>query len=189
MNRIIGLKITVISQQMYKQYEYLNATLRRLKIQLQKAVLTSNLEAAGAKSDGGSSSGGLVGGGNSEDKTIYLPGANNCSNFMDYDSAYNCLQTNVSVIKTNVSTNTKKACQQLQATLVSAKTILGTTIQNCEAFNDAKAEDKSCKAGSGNSAKTTIEACANAINFAVMKEKREQEIRKNQTTTLYAPSK
>ena len=189
MNRIIGLKITVISQQMYKQYEYLNATLRRLKIQLQKAVLTSNLEAAGAKSDGGSSSGGLVGGGNSEDKTIYLPGANNCSNFMDYDSAYNCLQTNVSVIKTNVSTNTKKACQQLQATLVSAKTILGTTIQNCEAFKDAKAEDKSCKAGSGSSAKTPIEACANAINFAVMNEKREQEIRKNQTTTLYAPSK
>ena len=189
MNRIIGLKITVISQQMYKQYEYLNATLRRLKIQLQKAVLTSNLQAAGAKSEDGSSSGGLAGGSSNDDKTIYLPGANNCSNFMDFDSAYNCLQTNVSVIKTNVSTNTKKACQQLQATLVSAKTILGKTIQNCKDFDEAKAEDKSCKVGSGSSAKTTIEACANAINFAVMNEKRDQEIRKNQTTTLYAPSK
>ncbi len=180
MNRIIGLKVTVVSQQMYKQYEYLNATLRRLKTQLQKAVLTSNLEAAGAKSESGSSSGGLAGGSSNDDKTIYLPGANNCSNFMDFDSAYNCLQTNVSVIKTNVSTNTKKACQQLQATLVSAKTILGKTIQNCKDFDEAKAEDKSCKVGAGSSAKTKIEACADAINFAVMSEKRDQERVKNQ---------
>ncbi|MBR5354899.1 MAG: hypothetical protein IK122_02125 [Alphaproteobacteria bacterium] len=35
---IIGLKTTVVSQQMYKQYEYLNATLRRLKTQLEKAA-------------------------------------------------------------------------------------------------------------------------------------------------------
>lgn len=188
MNRIIGLKVTVVSQQMYKQYEYLNATLRRLKTQLQKAVLTSNLEAAGAKSESGSSSGGLIGGKSDSDKTIYLPGANNCSNFMDFESAYNCLQTNVSVIKTNVSTNIKKACQQLQATLVSAKAVLTTTPANCDDFKDATAESKSCAVGTGNSAKTKIEACANGINFAVMNEKRNQEIRKNQTTTLYVPS-
>lgn len=188
MNRIIGLKVTVVSQQMYKQYEYLNATLRRLKTQLQKAVLTSNLEAAGAKSESGSSSGGLIGGKSDSDKTIYLPGANNCSNFMDFESAYNCLQTNVSVIKTNVSTNIKKACQQLQATLVSAKAVLNTTPANCDDFKDTTAESKSCAVGTGNSAKTKIEACANGINFAVMNEKRNQEIRKNQTTTLYVPS-
>ena len=188
MNRIIGMKITVVSQQMYKQYEYLNATLRRLKTQLQKAVLTSNLEAAGAKSESGSSSGGLIGGKSDSDKTIYLPGANNCSNFMDFESAYNCLQTNVSVIKTNVSTNIKKACQQLQATLVSAKAVLTTTPANCDDFKDTTAESKSCAVGTGNSAKTKIEACANGINFAVMNEKRNQEIRKNQTTTLYVPS-
>lgn len=188
MNRIIGMKITVVSQQMYKQYEYLNATLRRLKTQLQKAVLTSNLEAAGAKSESGSSSGGLIGGKSDSDKTIYLPGANNCSNFMDFESAYNCLQTNVSVIKTNVGTNIKKACQQLQATLVSAKAVLTITPANCDDFKDTTAESKSCAVGTGNSAKTKIEACANGINFAVMNEKRNQEIRKNQTTTLYVPS-
>lgn len=58
---VIGLKITAISQQMYKQYEYIKATLRRIQIQLEKAVLTANLEAAGAESeDGSSSSGGLA---------------------------------------------------------------------------------------------------------------------------------
>ncbi|MBO7042458.1 MAG: hypothetical protein J6W08_01165, partial [Alphaproteobacteria bacterium] len=59
---IIGLKITAISQQMYKQYEYIKATLRRIQIQLEKAVLSANLEAAGAESEdgGSSSSGGLA---------------------------------------------------------------------------------------------------------------------------------
>ena len=187
MNRIIGLKITVVSQQMYKQYEYLNATLRRLKTQLQKAVLTSNLEAAGAKSEGSSASGGLVGGKGDEDKTIYLPGANNCSNFMDYDSAYNCLQTNVSLIKTNVNSNTKKACQQLQATVSSAKSILSDdsfgitkTTHACYDFKDVTAESKSCVVGNN---KTKIVECANAVNFAVMNEKRNQENRKQKMNT------
>ena len=186
MNRIIALKITVVSQQMYKQYEYMNATLRRLKTQLQKAVLTSNLEAAGAKSEG-SASGGLVGGKGDEDKTIYLPGANNCSNFMDYDSAYNCLQTNVSLIKTNVNSNTKKACQQLQATVSSAKSILSDdsfgitkTTHACYDFKDVTAESKSCVVGNN---KTKIVECANAVNFAVMNEKRNQENRKQRMNT------
>lgn len=187
MHRIIGLKITVVSQQMYKQYEYMNATLRRLKTQLQKAVLTSNLEAAGAKSEGSSASGGLVGGKGDEDKTIYLPGANNCSNFMDYDSAYNCLQTNVSLIKTNVNSNTKKACQQLQATVSSAKSILSDdsfgitkTTHACYDFKDVTAESKSCVVGNN---KTKIVECANAVNFAVMNEKRNQENRKQKMNT------
>ena len=47
---------------MYKQYEYIKATLRRIQIQLEKAVLSANLEAAGAESEdgGSSSSGGLA---------------------------------------------------------------------------------------------------------------------------------
>ena len=91
MKNVVALKTTVMTQQMYKQYEYLNATLRRLKIQLEKATLNATLQAAGAKSEGGSSSGGLAGGNsNNDDKTIFLAGANNCMNFLDFDSAYNC---------------------------------------------------------------------------------------------------
>lgn len=179
---IIGLKTTVVSQQMYKQYEYLNATLRRLKTQLEKAALTTTLQAAGAKSEDGSSSssssGGLLGGNTSnDDKTIHLAGANNCSNFMDFDSAYSCLQTNVSLIKSNVGTNTKKACLQLQSTVASAKAILGSNnfnvdvaTSNCKKYSQKSADSKSC----ADSAKTNITACADEINFAVMKEKRDQ---------------
>ena len=193
MKEIIGLKTTVISQQMYKQYEYLNATLRRLKTQLEKATLTATLEAAGAKSEGGSSSGGLAGGNSSnDDKTIYLAGANNCSNFMDYDSAYNCLQTNVSLIKSNVNTNHKKACQQLNSTVVSAKAIL-TKFEAADATTNTenkrvegqcyKFYQEGMKGGKACVAtKTETTACADALNFAVMAEKREQS-QKNKMAT------
>ncbi len=172
---IVGLKTTVVSQQMYKQYEYLNATLRRLKTQLEKAALTATLETAGAKSEGSSSSssGGLLGGsGNNDDKTIHLPGANNCSNLMDFDSAYNCLQNNVALIKSNVNTNTKKACLQLQETVKSANAILSAgnkSWSSCQSYTNPNSY-KSCE----DSTKDNIRACADEINFNVMKEKRDQ---------------
>lgn len=180
---IVGLKTTVISQQMYKQYEYLNATLRRLKTQLEKAALTTKLESAGAKSEDGSSSssGGLLGGNSgNDDKTIFLAGANNCSNFMDFDSAYNCLQNNVALIKSNVNTNAKKACQQLQETVKSATSILSeknNVWANCKKYstntNPKSCEDRTSK---------NITACADEINFAVMKEKRDQSQQNKKTT-------
>ena len=170
---IIGLKTTVISQQMYKQYEYLNATLRRLKTQLEKATLTATLQAAGAKSEDGSSSGGLLGGrSGSDDTTIHLAGANNCSNLMDFDSAYACLQNNVALIKNNVSTNTKKACLQLQETVKSAGAILSANNKSwssCKSYSSPNTY-KSCI----DSTKDNIRACADEINFNVMKEKRDQ---------------
>ena len=123
MNEIIGLKITVISHQMYKQYEYLRATLQRLKIQLEKSVLAANLEAAGAKDDNGSSSsGGLLGGGKDSDKTIYLAGAENCANKMSSESVYSCIQGNVSLIISSASSNANKACKQLKETIDAANT-------------------------------------------------------------------
>jgi len=180
---IVGLKTTVVSQQMYKQYEYLNATLRRLKTQLEKAALTTKLESAGAKSEDGSSSssGGLLGSNsNNDDKTIFLAGANNCSNFMDFDSAYNCLQNNVALIKSNVNTNAKKACQQLQETVKSATSILSEKNNvwvNCKKYstntNPKSCEDRTSK---------NITACADEINFAVMKEKRDQSQQNKKTT-------
>ena len=168
---MVGLKVTVVSQQMYKLYEYLSATLRRLKIQLEKATLKASLEAAGAKTDDSSS--GLLGGRSDEDKTIHLAGANNCSNFMDFDSAYNCLQTNVSLIKSNVSTNTKKACLQLQSTVASANSLLESfknTDKECKEYYDKGNNSSSC----ANQNKTSIITCADYINNSVMKEKREQ---------------
>ena len=169
MNRIIGLKVTVVSQQMYKQYEYLNATLRRLKTQLQKAVLTSNLEAAGAKSETGSSSGGLVGGKSDTDKEIVLAGAENCWNSSSPKNAYACIQNNLNVIKSNISTNRTNAAKQLTKTVAVAEqwevdvcakkndkgVCIGT--DNCENY----------RSGKYSSNKDDITKCANALSIAV----------------------
>ena len=59
MRDVIALKTTLMTQQLEQQYDFLEATVSRLKTQLQKAVLTTNLEAAGASSS--SSSGGIAG--------------------------------------------------------------------------------------------------------------------------------
>ena len=100
MKEVIGLKTTVISQQMYKQYEYLNATLRRLKTQLEKATLTATLEAAGAKSDDSSS--GLLGGGSSKNSQY-----SNCSG-KDEDGTLYCLRQNYAALSA-VGKKCKKA--------------------------------------------------------------------------------
>ncbi len=100
---VIGLKITAISQQMYKQYEYIKATLRRIQIQLEKAVLSANLEAAGAESEDGSSSGGLAGGSKK-------PQYNNCSGKNGQETLY-CLRQNYSVLEDQVK-NCKRATKE-----------------------------------------------------------------------------
>lgn len=169
MNRIIGLKVTVVSQQMYKQYEYLNATLRRLKTQLQKAVLTSNLEAAGAKSESGSSSGGLIGGKSDTDREIVLAGAENCWNSSSPKNAYSCIQNNLNVIKSNISTNRTNAAKQLTKTVSVAEQ---WEVDVCAKKNDEGAcvGTDNCKEYRSNkysSNKDDITKCANALSIAV----------------------
>lgn len=174
MNRIIGLKVTVVSQQMYKQYEYLNATLRRLKTQLQKAVLTSNLEAAGAKSESGSSSGGLIGSKSDSDKEIVLAGAENCWNSSTPKNAYACIQTNLNLIKSNASTNKQKAAKQLHNTVVVAKQwgVEAPCTQEKKENNVTICAKTACteyESTSYSSNTQNITNCANSLSIAVAK--------------------
>lgn len=55
MNEIIGLKTTVIAQQMYKQYTTLDKMIKQVKIMLEKEVLNANLQVAGGASSNGDS--------------------------------------------------------------------------------------------------------------------------------------
>lgn len=128
MNEIIGLKITVISQQMYKQYEYLRATLQRLKIQLQKSVLTANLEAAGAKSEDGSvsSSGGLLGG----NKTSQY---RDCSG-KNMQGTLDCLRENYSALSSQIN---NKKCNKTEKTQLTKdigiiNAILDSDVSECK---------------------------------------------------------
>ncbi|MBD5391451.1 hypothetical protein HDR66_01445 [bacterium] len=133
MKDVIALKTTVITQQMNKQYEYLDSMIRRMKTQLEKAVLMTKLQAAGATGDTGSSSassysgGSYSGGGynvgtsgtnNSRITGVYLDGAQNCGRLLDMQEMLNCLNSNYSVISNATNDGqkpTSEARQQLNA--------------------------------------------------------------------------
>ena len=108
MRDVVALKSTVMTQQMYKQYEYLDATLKRFKTQLEKAVLTTKLMAAGAdtSSAGGSSYSGVSTGSGSSyrsnDSNIKLAGAQNCMQ-VSYENAHSCLTSNMQLIMNAVN--------------------------------------------------------------------------------------
>lgn len=95
MKDVIALKTTIMTQQMKAQYDYLDATMRRLKTQLEKAILTTKLQAAGA---GTTSDGGTSTSGNTGDKNIYLAGTNNCGNMDTTTGVFTCLRRNYDTI-------------------------------------------------------------------------------------------
>ena len=93
MRDIMALKATIMTQQLKAQYDYLDATMRRLKTQLEKAILTTNLAAAGANSSDSSSGRGLN---TSNDRGIQLAGARNCDNENTTNEVFTCLRQNYS---------------------------------------------------------------------------------------------
>lgn len=178
---IVALKVNVITEQMYKQYEFLAATLRRLKTHLEKSVLTANLQSAGGSSSSGatSDSGSSRNRSNDDDKNVVLNGATNCSAILDFDQFVTCLQSNVSLITTHASNNSKEACVQLQYTLDQANSRFtvegyGSKVQwvYCDKSkgNYLNNIGKNCQ---GSKKKQEIINCANEIvgNAAVVKRK------------------
>ena len=155
---IIGLKITAISQQMYKQYEYIKATLRRIQIQLEKAVLSANLEAAGAESeDGGSSSSGGLARGSSKNSNY-----KNCSGKDGQQTLY-CVRDNYSVLEDQVK-NCKKATKEQ---LYKDFTILNDLL-------DTDVEDKGV-CGTKATGATKCEECLNKISAALIQLERQNK--------------
>lgn len=172
---IIGLKVTVLSQQLYKQYEYLAATLRRLQTQLKKSVFSANLEVAGANSDGSNG----YGSASDEDKAIHLPGAENCWNASSPDKAYECMINNINLIKANVNTNAQKSGKQLAETVAVAKQY---EIDPCTTANSECKANSPCgkyQNGKSSSAKKDITECANNLQVAVVRKKADEEKDKN----------
>ena len=141
MQDVIALKTTVIAQQMYKQYEYLEAMVRRLKTQLEKATLTASLQAAGATSD--SSSGGSSSW-RDTDKSVYMSvGVTNCMNIFDPEKKLDCYESNFQSIYSQ-SGNGNKTTAEIRQQLVNDLTALSTT-----PFHDGDKEcvikEESCK--------------------------------------------
>ena len=106
---VIGLKSTVMVQQLKQQYDALNAVIKRFKTQLNKAVLTSKIEVltGNTSSSSNSSSGG------SSSNNNGLANANDCS-FVEYDNVFDCLMGNLQKIQMAADTDITNARKQLE---------------------------------------------------------------------------
>ena len=115
MRDVIAMKTTLITQQMYRQYEQMESMLRRLKTQLEKAVLTTGLEAKGASSSSSSSSGGSSF--KSDDRNIHMAGVKNCLNYYQDSEILKCYEDNLNMI-VNMSGNGDSVSSELKKQLV-----------------------------------------------------------------------
>lgn len=167
MRDVVALKSTVMMQQMYKQYQYLESTLNRLKTQLEREILTTKLEAAGATPASSSTSSSAA---NASDMNIYLAGTTNCNNMATTAEVYTCLRNNYNLIynMSNGGTNLtielrrqlandynvmKQNAGGVSGMSVQAVTVNGDNL-DCTAYNNLNNRDK-------------FQACLNALNTGI----------------------
>jgi len=163
MNDIIALKTTIMTQQMKKQYDFLDVTVKRLKTQLQKSILTAKVQAAGGNatdnSSGSSSS-------KSNDKNIILAGTENCNNKATTAEVFSCLRSNYNLIY-NMSnggqTNNSDAKKQLASDY---KVMIGNLPTG---ITEGKLNTKSivCDNASSISGKTQLQECLQILNSGI----------------------
>lgn len=155
---IIGLKSTVITQQMYKQYTTLEKMLKQLKIMLEKEVLKASLQVSGASGDGDSSGG--------TDKVEFTK----CSAFDD-ETALSCLRDNYAKMQplvesgrlnTNYKKQLKEDCAVVQALFADDDKFNSfCNTYNCNTLN-GKTQMQNCLNG--------IAGGINALNKRIKKE-------------------
>jgi len=182
MKEVIALKTTVITQQMNKQYEYMEAMIQRLKTQLQKAVLTTKLQAAGAvpatsggRSGGGSSSdGGVVGGSSGGRPNRGLANAEDCANsYTTSAEVMSCLLRNVAKIQSAVSSGdlgtARRQLEQDLAALAPYNDMVNN--ESCKtATRQEDAKNKDCENAVKNGSKRdTISSCLGALRACIIK--------------------
>lgn len=157
MRDVVALKTTVMTQQMKKQYDYLEATIRRFKTQLEKAILTTKLQAAGATGDSSS-------GGTSTDRNVVLIGAENCLLKSSTSDGLQCIQNNIRIVLQAVSAgNIGEAYRQLQKDLSFAKSYgVYTDIADLDECNKLSSK------------RDVVNNCAYQLNIKVMQKIEEQ---------------
>ncbi len=145
MRDVIAMKTTVITQQMYKQYEQMESMLRRLKTQLEKAILTTSLEAKGASSgsSGGSSSSSSGGSERFEsgNPNIHMAGVYDCNREISTLKVFECLNGNLTTIY-NSSNNGANLTTELRKQLAKDYSVMLSSSGKTEVEEVDDAGDK-----------------------------------------------
>ena len=167
MRDVVALKTTVMMQQMYKQYSFLEATLNRMKTQLRREILTTNFEAAGASSSDSSGSASSM----STDRNVVLIGAENCLLKTSTSAGLACIQSNIRIVLQAVSAgNIGEAYRQLQKDLSFAEAFGVAGVKSENGVYTAPTQCVDLKAS-----RDKVNNCAYALNIAVMTKIEEQQ--------------
>lgn len=167
MRDVVALKTTVMMQQMYKQYSFLEATLNRMKTQLRREILTTNFEAAGASSSDSSGSASSM----STDRNVVLIGAENCLLKTSTSAGLACIQSNIRIVLQAVSAgNIGEAYRQLQKDLSFAEAF---GVAGVKSENGVYTAPKNC--ADLKASRDKVNNCAYALNIAVMTKIEEQQ--------------
>lgn len=182
MREVIALKSTVMMQQMYKQYEYMDTMLKRFKVQLEKSVLLAKLQKAGAVADDSSSSGssysssgtgGKSSGGARKDT---LDGAEKCGGvgMSGFDQVFDCLRSNMGIIEEAVKAgNLGAARKQLAEDINTLYSMTSNgdkdkgpwkTNSACTEIYGANGVAKACSNGTS----TQVTGCLSNYNMCLM---------------------
>lgn len=132
MREVIAMKTTLITQQMYRQYEQMDSLLRRFKTQLQKAVLTTNLKvAAGDASSTSSSSASSDSSFESDNRNIFIAGVKDCNAELELVDVLACLNGNLTTIY-NASRNGENRTLELRKQLANDFKLMRNTVTEKE---------------------------------------------------------
>ncbi len=143
---IIALKATLMTQEMNKQFNFLESTMGRFKTQLEKAILTAQMEAAGAADE--ESSGGY---------SSTLTGIMECGRRILVEDKTDCLMNNYEAVgyATNYGEKTSTAAKKQLATDYETAFSLADSLK----IVDEKAENKQCISSSGMSTTKKFQEC------------------------------
>lgn len=122
MDMVVALKTTIITQQMYRQYENLEAIVKRLKTQLEKAVLTSKLQMVAGTNATSTTGGEATSNSGSLGRNIYVEDAANCDRENTTLDILKCIQDNISKAEDAAAKNPSGATKQLEGDLQIAET-------------------------------------------------------------------
>lgn len=173
MRDVVALKTTVMTQQMKKQYDYLDATIRRFNTQLEKAVLTTKLQAAGAGSSNDGSSSGRRGMGNiSGDQNNYLAGTQNCNNMSTTAEVYTCLRSNYNLIY-NMSNGGANINAELRKQLANDAKVVNDNADgpklDKKVLTEVEVDNKKvdCTNAQSINSRTRFQECLNKLNIQI----------------------
>ena len=143
----VALKTTVIAQQMYKQYVMVESMIKRLKIQLEKAVLNANLQVAGGTSS------------KSSDDSVKVE-FSDCAG-KSAENALNCVQSNYTKLKPFVDKGNSKRTVREQ--LYSDFRVLKAHLDTWPSVDETKCKVENVKD------KKTMKDCLDLIEEGITK--------------------